>query len=244
MSRYITQETFKTETLFRKIEDLLEIEKFIPSPKGACSLFLSSMKFKVLEGANREGDKFVKTVSERGEHEIVQRAPNRKERILSGIKSQNEPAIWEGRQGFWVQGDCVFIEAREPVGAINKYREELAAAKIACSHNLFCGSLSDAQDLAKPRGANKECSFLNDFVFFNNAQITFPVEVSDGKVVEYNISNFHCTGIAPSWEDAKIQVEKYGQGSLGTVGYFRNPSGMITCTSRFSHYLNQEHASH
>ena len=32
------------------------------------------MKFKVLEGANRDGDKFVKTVSERGEHEVVQRA--------------------------------------------------------------------------------------------------------------------------------------------------------------------------
>ena len=74
----------------------------------------------------------------------------------------------------------------------------------------------------------------------NTINFTFPIECCDGKVVQTNIGDFRTTGIAPSWEDAKLQVEKYGVSSLGTVGYFINPSGTITSSFRFYYYLNQK----
>lgn len=61
--------------------------------------------------------------------------------IIHGLGEQNEPATFEGRKGYWVQADCVFIEARDAATAIVKYRRELEMARIGCSHNHFCGSI-------------------------------------------------------------------------------------------------------
>lgn len=66
---------------------------------------------------------------------------SRPERIIQGLTSQNEQAEFEGRKGFWVQGDAVFIEASNPVWAINNYRDELSKGKIGCSHNYGCSSI-------------------------------------------------------------------------------------------------------
>lgn len=61
--------------------------------------------------------------------------------ILAGIHAQHTPATWHGKHGFWVQGDCVFLEGRDPDEAITAYRQHLAQGDIGISHNLFCGSL-------------------------------------------------------------------------------------------------------
>ena len=61
--------------------------------------------------------------------------------IIRGLGEQNEPATFEGRKGYWVQADCVFIEAGDAATAIVKYRHELEVARIGCSHNHFCGSI-------------------------------------------------------------------------------------------------------
>lgn len=66
---------------------------------------------------------------------------SRSEQILSGLISQNEQAEFEGRKGFWVQGDAVFIEAGNPMWAINNYRDELSRGKIGCSHNFGCSAI-------------------------------------------------------------------------------------------------------
>lgn len=66
---------------------------------------------------------------------------SRNSEILAGLRGQNEPATFEGREGFWVQADCVFIEASCPQYAINRYRDQLSANSIACSHNHFCSSI-------------------------------------------------------------------------------------------------------
>lgn len=79
--------------------------------------------------------------------------PRRGQLILAGIGEQNEPAIWEGRKGFWVQGDCLFIEADSPQAAIAAYRKEI----VATSHNHFCGSIIREKDRAR---ADKAASDL------------------------------------------------------------------------------------
>lgn len=61
--------------------------------------------------------------------------------ILAGLKAQNEPASFQGQTGFWCQGDCVFLEAKSPMEAINKYRERLAHASIGINHNLGCHAI-------------------------------------------------------------------------------------------------------
>lgn len=38
-----------------------------------------------------------------------------------------------GNGGYWCQGDCVFIEAKDGVQAVNKYRQKIANAEIAIS---------------------------------------------------------------------------------------------------------------
>lgn len=63
------------------------------------------------------------------------------DQILLGLKEQNKPAEFEGRKGFWVQADAVFIEAENPTWAINNYRDELSRGKIGCSHNHFCDAI-------------------------------------------------------------------------------------------------------
>jgi len=62
--------------------------------------------------------------------------------ILDGLTSQNEQAEFEGRKGFWVQADCVFIEAANAACAIDTYREDLSKARIGCSHNFACSALA------------------------------------------------------------------------------------------------------
>lgn len=66
---------------------------------------------------------------------------SRTDQILSGLNGQNEPAEFEGRKGFWVQSDCIFIEANNPVWAINNYRDELSRNRIGCNHNHFCDAI-------------------------------------------------------------------------------------------------------
>lgn len=66
---------------------------------------------------------------------------SRPKQILAGINYQNEPATFEGRKGFWVQADCVFIERSSPQAAIHTYRQDILRHSVACSHNHFCGSI-------------------------------------------------------------------------------------------------------
>lgn len=61
--------------------------------------------------------------------------------ILAGLNGQNEPAEFNGRKGYWIQAECVFIEAENPTWAINNYRDEMGRNKIACHHNYFCDSI-------------------------------------------------------------------------------------------------------
>lgn len=67
------------------------------------------------------------------------------------------------------------------------------------------------------------------------ANVDFPIEVEgyNGERRMIPISQFHSTGIAPDWLTAKDQVAKYGSGSLGLVGYFRTPDGILASSSRF-----------
>ena len=69
----------------------------------------------------------------------------RREQILSGIREQNEKAEYRGASGYWVQSDCVFIEADHPQEAIAKYRKRVSDAKIGISHNYFCDGISRAK---------------------------------------------------------------------------------------------------
>ena len=63
------------------------------------------------------------------------------DKILDGLKGQNEQAKAHGVSGFWVQGDCVFMQASTPHTAIEHYRERIAEARIAINHNHACGSI-------------------------------------------------------------------------------------------------------
>lgn len=69
---------------------------------------------------------------------------NCRELILSGLISQNEQASFEGRKGFWVQSDCVFIEASDPGWAILKFRANMETNRIACSHNFGCPTIQSS----------------------------------------------------------------------------------------------------
>ena len=42
---------------------------------------------------------------------------------------------------YWVQADCVLIEADDPVAAIAEYRRQLAVFDIACSTGRHCSAL-------------------------------------------------------------------------------------------------------
>lgn len=68
------------------------------------------------------------------------------EQILSGIKEQNSPAVFEGRSGFWVQGDCVFVEdAKSPQSAIHEYRARIAVGRVAVNHNFGAHGIREAK---------------------------------------------------------------------------------------------------
>lgn len=66
----------------------------------------------------------------------------RSKEILDGLASQNSPATFQGRMGFWCQGDCVFIQGVDcQFLAIEAYRERLGKASIGITHNYHCGSI-------------------------------------------------------------------------------------------------------
>jgi hypothetical protein len=60
------------------------------------------------------------------------------EKILSGLTEQNSPAKFNGRKGFWVQAEAVFIEGENLTYAISDYRDAFAERRIACHHNFAC----------------------------------------------------------------------------------------------------------
>jgi hypothetical protein len=57
--------------------------------------------------------------------------------VLSGLSPHtNSPASFEGRTGFWVQTDCVFIEEGDASSAILEFRRRMAeTGRIAVNHN-------------------------------------------------------------------------------------------------------------
>lgn len=66
---------------------------------------------------------------------------------VSGIDipdDPNAPCSHEGKQGFWVQGECVFIEGTAQK-AIEKYRSKITNAQAAINHGRACGSLKEIQ---------------------------------------------------------------------------------------------------
>ena len=69
----------------------------------------------------------------------------RTEQVVRGLRGQNEPAVFEGQKGFWVQGDAVFIRVATPEEAIQRYRDRLGRGTIMISHNHFCGSIQEAK---------------------------------------------------------------------------------------------------
>ena len=87
---------------------------------------------------------------------------------MAGIRSQNEPAEFDGQRGFWVQGDCVFIPEQDlqkcacgkvHIGAaIQEYRMRMERGKIGISHNRFCGSLLGATSSDETPEKKEECS--------------------------------------------------------------------------------------
>ncbi len=42
---------------------------------------------------------------------------------------------------YWVQADCVLIEADDPVEAIAEYRRLLAQFEVACSNGRYCDAM-------------------------------------------------------------------------------------------------------
>mgnify|MGYP001615638046 FL=1 len=52
---------------------------------------------------------------------------------------------------YWVQADCVLIEADDPVSAIAEYRRRLAAFAIACSHGKHCDAMCYAAQVNPER---------------------------------------------------------------------------------------------
>jgi hypothetical protein len=42
---------------------------------------------------------------------------------------------------YWVQADCVLIEAEDPVSAIEEYRRQLQDFHIACSTGKHCDAM-------------------------------------------------------------------------------------------------------
>lgn len=82
--------------------------------------------------------------------ETTKDAPRKakRDRILDGLRGQNEPATLEvgawsdgqwkrtgERRGFWCQSDAVLVDARSPSEAIEKYRRMVADADVGISHN-------------------------------------------------------------------------------------------------------------
>lgn len=82
---------------------------------------------------------------------------NKTEAIRLGLpKNTNRPAEFEGKQGYWCQTDCVFIEAKDPFSAIAQFRSRVNN-EIAVSHNLNTDGISRTvllhQIKTKPRRA-------------------------------------------------------------------------------------------
>lgn len=138
--------------------------------------------------------------------------PGRTDRILAGINTQNDPAEFDGRKGFWVQADAVFIEAENPSWAISRYRTQLAENNVACSHNHFCGSILHAKanketqslerQLAEVRAEiDKARSLCEEIESFSAAatQTVTPAEVRNE--IFYAIRELARKGCVRKWED-------------------------------------------
>lgn len=69
--------------------------------------------------------------------------------ILASIRGKkvNDQIEYKGQRGYWVQGQCVFIEASDSVQAINLYREAIKKAEIGVNHNHYCGTLKYFDEL-------------------------------------------------------------------------------------------------
>ena len=62
----------------------------------------------------------------------------RSDLILAGLPGHtNEQACFDGKRGYWVQTDCVLIEADDAATAIAQFRHKMAnSGQIACNHNF------------------------------------------------------------------------------------------------------------
>lgn len=81
--------------------------------------------------------------------------PTRQDILESLPEHTNDPARFLGANGYWVQGDCVFIEADTPQAAIMKYRARMPKAQVGISHNLHCDAILYRQCLEAQKA--KEC---------------------------------------------------------------------------------------
>ena len=63
--------------------------------------------------------------------------------ILAGLPEHtNSQACFDGRRGYWIQTDCVLIEADDPSTAIQLFRHRIAnSGNIACNHNLASSAI-------------------------------------------------------------------------------------------------------
>ena len=70
------------------------------------------------------------------------RQKSKREEINEGLAAGNDLSLYEGKLGYWVQGDCVFIHGvGSAFEAIEKYRRELTQGIIAISHNRGCSAI-------------------------------------------------------------------------------------------------------
>jgi hypothetical protein len=53
----------------------------------------------------------------------------------------DEPRIWNGEKGYWVQGECVFVSAISPTHAISIYRKHINEGKVKVVINDDCSEI-------------------------------------------------------------------------------------------------------
>lgn len=55
--------------------------------------------------------------------------------ILKGIQFNSFPAHYEGKIGYWIQSECIFVETDRVVDAVKIYKEKLCRYQIDINLN-------------------------------------------------------------------------------------------------------------
>jgi hypothetical protein len=55
--------------------------------------------------------------------------------VLKGIKYNSFPANYNGKTGYWIQSECIFVETDRAVDAVKIYKEKLCRYQIEINLN-------------------------------------------------------------------------------------------------------------